>query len=277
MDTGRTRTITCMLALVITPFATGCGAKANTLDPPQPTALAVASATPVPTATPAAAADNDPYPAGAVGYAISWPQCGGPYPGEPFEFGIVGVTDGRAFMRNPCFADEYRWAEKGRYHPSIYMNVNYQASEDDPSGSRDCGRLNASCRAYRYGWKAAQDAYEYASRFDAVAPVWWLDVQIVSEWAEDLTLNARSIRGAGDYLRSKGIRVGLSSTSYQWATVAGAAQHNLPVWDASATDADEAAAFCMQGKDFGGGRTEQIAYVAHGSETVLACGEPPVR
>jgi len=258
------RSVALALGSIIALLAVGCSARVDTPRRALPAALADAAATPTPI-------PNDPYPAGAIGYAISWPQCGGPYPEEPFAFGIIGITYGWAFSRNPCFAEEYRWAERGQYHPSIYMNTNYVASRADMPELSACG-ADASCRAYHYGWATAQDAYAYAVSAGAVAPVWWLDVQIVSEWSADLALNADAIRGAKEFLVSKGIRVGISSTAYQWATVAGDAQHRMPVWDASAFDADMAATFCAEGKDFGGGRTEQIAYVAKGFETVLACG-----
>lgn len=206
----------------------------------------------------------EPYPRGAVGFAISWPQCGAGYPEPPFAFGIIGVTNGSAMTRNPCFADEYRWAERGRYPPAIYLNTNYRETED--------------ANPYHYGREVARLAYEYAEESNALASTWWLGVQIVSEWSDDPTLNAASIFGSATFLESKGIRVGISSTSYQWAMVAGIAQHNRPVWDASASDVDEATAFCDGGKDFGGGPTELIAWV-DGYETVLACGvvRPPAR
>src|SRR5438046_2821688 len=85
--------------------------------------------------------------------------------------------------------------------------------------------------------------------------------RLISEWSSDLTVNAQTVRGARDFLRSKGIRVGISSTLYQWTAVAGLAQMHLPVWDASALSQEQAAGFCRDGKDFGGGRTEQIAWV----------------
>lgn len=252
-----------------------CGATsqagASTPDRPRSAALAYPSATPASASRSAYVVANGPYPAGSVGYAISWPQCGDAYPDEPFAFGIVGVTDGRAFTRNPCFADEYRWARRGESRPSIYMNLNYLGSAHDFEDWWACD--DAACRAYRYGWVAAHDAYTCASSFHAVAPVWWLDVQIASDWSGDPALNVGAIRGAAEYLKAEGIRVGVSSTSFQWATVAGDTRHNMPVWDASATDVEEAAAFCVEGKDFGGGNTEQIAYVADGFEVVLACGE----
>ena len=264
-------TLAIVLTQAVALLAIACSAAANTAVRPGSTTSAVPNQTLAPALRPTIAFASDPYPAGAIGYAISWPQCGGPYPDGPFAFGIVGVTDGRALTRNPCFLEEYRWAKRGRFHPSIYMNANYRGSGANFLDLWAC-RGHASCLAYRYGQLAAHDAYAYAASFDAAAPVWWLDVQIVSDWAVDPVVNADSIRGAADYLTTKGIRVGISSTSYQWATVAGNAQHYRPVWDASATDANVAGAFCRQGKDFGGGHTEQIAYVAGGFEVVRACG-----
>ncbi len=149
------------------------------------------------------------------------------------------------------------------------MNVNYRESAEVPD-TPECAD-GPYCHAYSYGWAAAADAFEYARSVDGVAPVWWLDVQIVSEWAPDLSVNAEAIRGAAQYLESMGVRVGISSTSFQWATVAGTARHERPVWDASALNHKEAASSCRTGKDFGGGTTEQIAYV-EAFETVLACG-----
>jgi hypothetical protein len=249
--------------LALSACALGCATTASA--PREPTA----TSTPAPTASPTPL-DTSAYPAGSVGYAISWPQCRGPYPDEPFDFGIIGVTNGQAFTHNRCFADEYRWAEHGRYHPSIYVNTNYDETLSATSDMEACG-ADTVCRAYSYGRSTAKAAYDYAASAGAVAPVWWLDVQIVSVWSEDVALNAASIRGAGDYLKSKGIRVGISSTSFQWATVAGDVQHNMTIWDASALDADMAATFCRDGKDFGGGGTEQIAYVEQ-FEMVVACG-----
>src|SRR5262245_16463281 len=87
-----------------------------------PTPSASATPTPTPHSTPGPTPYNAPYPAGSVGYAVSWPQCGAVLPEAPYDFGIVGITDGQAFTRNPCFAELYRWAEDGHFEPAIYMN-----------------------------------------------------------------------------------------------------------------------------------------------------------
>ena len=258
------------LAVIILGMSIGaCG------DTASPTASPTLNVTPAAATAGTARASTTPtgsapYVEGAVGYAISWPQCGALYPEEPFDFGIVGITDGRAFTKNPCFADEYRWAEKGRYPSSIYINLNYRDWVNDFDGAADCGN-DPDCHAYRYGRAIVADSYAFAHSVDAIAIVWWLDIQIVSDWSIDQDLNARVIRGAVDFLRAKGIRVGISSTVFQWGEVAGKSSHNLSVWDASALDAAEAAEFCRTGKDLAGGWIEQIAYVEE-YETVVACG-----
>jgi hypothetical protein len=45
----------------------------------------------------------------ALGFDISFPQCGGPEPNAP-AFALVGVNGGRAFTGNPCLARQYVWA-----------------------------------------------------------------------------------------------------------------------------------------------------------------------
>ena len=85
--------------------------------PPRPTAIAT---TPARTA-PAVAA----YSMGAIGYAVSSPQCSSELPQPPFAFAIIGITAGWAFTQNPCLADEYAWARRGSAPVSVYMNTNY--------------------------------------------------------------------------------------------------------------------------------------------------------
>ncbi|MEO8456823.1 MAG: hypothetical protein ABI559_03320 [Chloroflexota bacterium] len=275
------------LALSLTAIVAACSSAG---DSPSPTSEAVSgtprvTASPLPTPTPVATPpptsaisptpfvsplDLSAYPAGSVGYAISFPQCGGAYPSAPFDFGIIGITDGSALTRNPCFGDEYRWALNGHYHPSIYMNTNLRKANLPDPNPPNC---DDGCVAYQNGWDTAADAYDYAVSENAVAPVWWLDVQIVSSWSPNLSLNERALVGAADFLHAKGIRVGISSTHYQWTTIAGEAQHNQTVWDASAGSPEQAKDFCREGKDFGGGRTELIAWVGQ-YETVTACGVP---
>lgn len=230
------------------------------LPAPTPAATHTAAA-PSPSPAPAALA----YPAGATGYSISWPQCGGPYPAAPFDIGMVGVTDGIAFTHNPCFASEWAWASSGRYPPTVYWNVNYV----------ECGQRDAACDPYAYGRREAQDALEYAAGNGAHPTTWWLDIQIVSDWSKNPAHNAEAIQGAIDFFRDQGLRPAISSTGYQLSRIAGDFRPGLTSFVAAREGLEGARAYCGAGDVFAGRGTELTAYVADGYEQVVSCGPQP--
>lgn len=217
-------------------------------------------------------------PAASVGHDVSYPQCGGGALPAGGEFGIVGVTGGRAFSANPCLATQYRWAAGRPSAPAVYVNTGNPAPTSSfywpASGSRDPAlcRDNRSIRdpgcAYSYGWHAASAALALADRTDRSirTRTWWLDVETANSWNGDGVSNAADLQGAVDLLRSKGIaRVGLYSTAYQWKVITGgytaanAATYRAawraaftprfpleqaPLWIATAGDRAAAAAAC---------------------------------
>ncbi len=238
---------------------TGCSVKRSSEIPVVSSTAQVVrpAATAVP--TPGTAA----YPAGTHGYSISWPQCGVAYPPAPFDFGMVGVTDGIAFTHNPCFATEYRWAAGGRLPATVYWNVNYV----------ECGRRDPSCDAWSYGYSEARDAYDYAASQDAHPAVWWLDIQTVSDWSPDVRHNAAAIRGAMQFLIDRGLRPAISSTRYQLGVVAGGAfVPGLSSFVAGREDLAHAQAFCAEDDFFAGRGTELTGYPWNGFEGILSCG-----
>jgi len=191
------------------------------------------------------------YQAGATGYDISFPQCGGPYPAGPHTVAIVGVNWGTAFSQNPCLASEAAWAGSGL---NLYLNVN-QPSPSDPSKpskkttSREmtgpeaaCAASGSSqaalCQAYDYGWNDAQYGLNYAASQGVQASVWWLDVECPATscgwsstyWSTNLALNAAVIQGALNALQMAGAAAGVYSTTYQWGAIAGTATPGVPVW-----------------------------------------------
>jgi hypothetical protein len=213
---------------------------------------------------PARAFATTRYPSAAVGNDISFPQCDHDYP-DHAAFGIVGVTGGRAFTGNRCFASEYRWARESGI-ASVYFNINYARpgyptfgahALDGPAGH--CVPTQNPCTAYNYGWNAAADAAGRADEANADPAMWWLDVETANYWADpaERALNARVVQAALDLLRSRGVSVGVYSTNEMWSRIAGTQYRpGVPVWYAEtnpATGYPSAPHYCDPGYAFTGG------------------------
>ncbi len=205
------------------------------------------------------------YPEKGVGNDISFPQCGHDYPDDP-DFGIAGVTGGRAFTGNPCLRSQFRWARRAGSHASVYFNINYARPEYQsfaahalrgPAGS--CEPSQNPCTAYNYGWNAAADAVARAADAGAEPAMWWLDVETANSWADppQLALNARVIEAALDMLRSRGMSAGIYSINEMWAQIAGRDYRpGVPVWYAETNPASglsSAPHYCDPAYAFTGG------------------------
>ena len=189
---------------------------------------------------PVSAAAANPLPSGAVGSDISWPQCGGAYPIDPYWFGIIGVTGGHPFSGNDCFGSEYAWAQAtGR--AQVYINLDYGLRAKGPLA---CLAEDTGCQAYNYGYQGAAWAYDYASQQTGGATLkqslWWLDVETENYWSDDSVQNAYVIQGALDFLQRKlNKTVGVYSTGYQWGIIAGDfAPPGVPNWVPGASGLD---------------------------------------
>ena len=193
-----------------------------------------------------------PYLTGSVGYDISWPQCGGPYPG-PHQVGVVGVNNGHAFSTNACLQDEVAWA--GPDH-NLYMNLNSPSGNSNP---------------YNYGFSAANYSIAAARAQGAVAQQWWLDVETGNYWSGNTAANTSVIQGAVDALRSAGLSVGVYSTPYQWGVITGGAQLGLPVWVATGTALNNPSSWCNSSHAFNGGSVWMVQYGLNGFDGDYAC------
>lgn len=216
-----------------------------------------------------------------VGYDVSYPQCGGPLPANP-AFGIVGVSDGLAYGKNPCLAQQYAWALAAPKAPAFYMNTGNpgnaatRVSWYGQSGPRPCGPADEAGCAYDYGYNAAKHAFEYATAETgaaaATSAVWWLDVETANSWSTDKSLNVIDIQGSIDFLREAGIgTVGVYSTGYQWGQITGGASLGaaVPNWVAGALNAKRAPALCSS--TFSGGTVRLVQYVAGGFDANHVC------
>ena len=194
-----------------------------------------------------------------TGLDISWPQCHGGVPALAASpsLVIVGVTGGRAFTQNPCFASEYRWATAQGAAPAFYMNLNYPGSstaargQTGPSGT--CQIVDASCHAFNYGYNAGQDAFTYAHSVGASSFGWWLDVETVNSWSTNPSLNVQVIRGAIRYFQDNKLAVGIYSVASMWRDIAGNFSPGLPIWVAQTEASVPTMTYCSSAYGFGGG------------------------
>ena len=235
-----------------------------------PAALAIALSLFALSTASAAASGN--YLGGAAGYDISWPQCGGPYPGLPAgQFGIVGINGGRPYTMNPCFESEYRWAGSSGLQPTLYINLDYGETADGP---RSCAADDHGCLAYNYGFGAARFAFDAAwdetGGAASSVPVWWLDVEIMNVWSDNSDQNAMVVLGAIDYLKLQERTPGVYSTPYQWGTIVGGfAPDGVVGWVAGGYDETDLGK-CGQAL-WGGGATVMFQYLTGDFDQNIPC------
>lgn len=202
-------------------------------------------------------------PHGAVGYDISWPQCGKAYPTSG-DFGIVGVTDGRPFTANACLSSEYAAAAATPGGAGFYLNTANPGTASTTVNWYSLKTPDASCApghdaacAYNYGSHAAAEAVAYAQAQTGHArgTSWWLDVETGNSWSSaDLGANLASIRGSIDFLQQlPSVLVGIYSTRYQWTQITGGVQLPLANWVAGASSVTEARARCSSASSATGG------------------------
>jgi hypothetical protein len=239
-----------------------------------------------------------PLPAG-TGIDVSHPQCTGtdktshlPYPSGT-SFVVVGVNNGTAGSKNPCFETEYNDAlllnpttPTEQPTAAVYLNTADPAlagawwpnanqtqgggtlptiNVNNPMGI--CAHKAGAACAYVYGYSMAQ--YGYAAvkgQIPNLPSRWWLDVETSNTWQTDVSANAASLIGMVDYLHSQDITdVGIYSTPYQWKTIAGVTAATstlagLPSWLAGYSSTG-AAVGCAAAPLTPGGRVSMVQYV----------------
>ncbi|MEO9254993.1 MAG: LysM peptidoglycan-binding domain-containing protein [Tepidiformaceae bacterium] len=194
----------------------------------------------------------------ALGYDISWPQCGGGYPETPFSFAVIGINHHDPFTKNGCLADELNWARQGSIGPMLYMN-----SGGPPEGyqNAECSSADALCLSYEFGFAAASYSFDYANSLAPEIPEYWLDVEAFNDWPSNTAANARVIQGMIDALQSRGKIVGIYSTNYQFTTIAGSYAPGLPNWiPGVARQPDQGPGACLSAPTFGSGFVAMVQW-----------------
>jgi LysM repeat protein len=201
-------------------------ASANGIDPAD--VLQIGTRLDVPPGGPATVdlehiAETDPYLPGAVGYDISYPNCGSPVPAGG-GFTVIGLNAGRPFTTNPCFASEWAAASRPR---SVYINTAYSPSlarhtTPECADAAQSQALDAEGRrAYAVGCSEAAAALDLLGGVQPL--VIWLDVEAGNSWSDRPSINVTTIRGALEHLltQSPQLTVGVYSNANLWLEITG--------------------------------------------------------
>jgi hypothetical protein len=179
------------------------------------------------------------------GWDVSWPQCttaGSATSRLPVggAFAVVGLTRGRPFTDNECFAAQWAWASSLPGEPAAYLNLNAPGPRPGVDGQRWtalCGTGTATSACGRaYGVAVARYALE---RLPTVSrsggrPMVWMDVEGPYAngpfWqtgdAGSVAVNRAVLAGAVETLRAAGYRVGIytdrgTSPANDWRDIMG--------------------------------------------------------
>jgi hypothetical protein len=238
--------------------------------PPPPPPPAPAPSTPPPPAP--APPSGLPWPHGARGFDISWPQCGLAYP-PAATVAVVGVTGGKAFTTNPCFGQEAAWAGPGG---SFYVNLNSPTAGDDshrfssgPAGT--CAPGDYRCASYNYGYRTVQTAMTFARDAGHGSQTWWLDVETGNKWSPDGIANDNVIAGAIQAVHAAGAVAAVYSTNRQWSEIAGSDYRpGVPVWYPTGGATSSPNAWCAA-SSFTGGPVYMVQLAADGFDGDYTC------
>ena len=239
----------------------------------------------------------------AIGYDVSYPQCGSSLPRDR-AFAVVGVNGGLSTKANPCLSAQLTWAWKSsgavaaQPRAQLYLNtanpgeIRTQVTTWPTTGSTpygDCDGTNSAACSYAYGWERAQ--YSVATFFTPAAQAagvetspakytWWLDVETTNTWqsgsAAALARNRATLEGMTKYLTSQGGQVGLYSTGFQWNQIvgsvpAGSTLTGRPSWLAGATSLSGAKANCGKAPLVPGAEVTLTQYVQSGWDRNYSC------
>ncbi len=246
-----------------------------------------------------------------IGYDVSYPQCGRSLPTNHY-FGIVGVNGGLANNANKCLAEQLVWATKAlvgskQSRLQVYVNTanpgeliseitTWPTSPYDlngnlpanPYGNTCAGQNDIAC-SWLYGWNRSiytEGVFKASSSSKGINSntadyFWWLDVETMNTWQsgsnEALIRNSASIEGFGAFYKSKGAKIGLYSTEYQWNVITGdniVASSNLnglPNWRPSGTSLANAKSNCGVSPLTPGGFISLTQYIVKNLDHNYSC------
>jgi hypothetical protein len=210
-----------------------------------------------------------------LGGDVSWPQCpkgmgipekrseGLPMPVSGAAFVVIGLTNGPGFVANPCVADQVAYARSHHLLTAAYSVIS-GPTRFSPTGMT----------GEQLGHQQATYNIATMRRAGLDSPIVWLDVESVPhfDWGSDKQANAAVIRGAAKGYAEAGYAVGVYSTPYLYASVAGDLRLNVPEWRAAGqTSRAEALSRCGSSWVIQGGRGVLGQWVSGGRDLNTTC------
>ena len=264
--------------------------------------LGAVTATVLALMTPSGAVAMAPtVPATSVGFDISYPQCGHPFPAAP-GLGIIGVNHGHAFSTNPCLKGQLHWVRGAKDATvAFYLNTGAPGPGDShwPRKQRlprECRGTNSVPCAYDYGWNGARLSFDTvlgdlvhaatpSPRVVATSSRWWLDVEAANPWETWLAgygpsrhshlIDQAAVLGSIGYLRSQGIAyVGIYSSIPMWRSLMGRTPSTfatVPEWIPGSATLTDAVRNCATAP-FAGGFVAMLQYPSRGYDGDYRCG-----
>lgn len=210
----------------------------------------------------------------------------------------MGVNGGIATTTNPCLSTQLIWANQAlgtsnQAPVQLYVNTGnpgllsavWPTNNTDPAGNTApnphgvCDGSDSLACAWQYGWNRAVD--DVLNKFTSAAQAagistepsnypWWLDVEMANSWksGSDFAFqsNRAVLEGMTAYFKSRGIKIGIYSTNFQWGQIIGPvpAESNLtglPNWRPGASDLAQAQSFCSLSPLTTGGTVYLTQYV----------------
>jgi hypothetical protein len=169
-----------------------------------------------------------------------------PMPVSGAAFIVIGLTNGPGFVANPCVADQVAFARQRKLLTAAYSVIS-GPTRFSPRG----------LTGEQLGYQQAKFNIATMKRVGLVTPIVWLDVESVPkfDWGGDKQANAAVIRGAAKGYTDAGYAVGVYSTPYLYANVAGGLRMGVPEWRAAGqTSEREARSRCGTDWVIQGGR-----------------------
>jgi hypothetical protein len=188
--------------------------------------------------------DLAPWPGKQPGYGvdISFPQCGRTFLDLRDGYAIVGLDGGMPDRPNPCFASQWRFAQRQR-GVAVYVNT------------ADSGRGNALAQARRH---AEGDLAALAEHGIGPGTPVWLDVELPEVWGGSQERHRTVIAEHLRILAEAGYPVGVYSAPALWQEITGGALLTVPTWvGIGEASADRAARTCQR-ESFGGKRPDIV-------------------